>query len=293
MNRHQSHKVELIPVDSIEICNPRVRNKRVFRDIIRNIGEIGLKRPVTVSRRIEGTSVHYDLVCGQGRLEAFRALGQTKIPAVVVDATEDDCLVMSLVENIARRHRPALDHLREIKRLKDQGYEDAEVSEKIGLSAEYLRAILKLLKDGEYRLLLAVERGIVPVSVAIQIASHDDEGIQRILQDAYEKNILRGRKFAAVKKLVSRRKRSGKGDNPERVHRVQSVERLLQTYKEDSDMKLLMVRKAELTRDRLLFSIEALRTLFADDNFVTLLRAERLETIPKNLLSRLHAESVR
>ena len=46
----------------------------------------------------------YDLVCGEGRLEAFRMLDETEIPAVVIDAAEADCLVMSLVENLARRH---------------------------------------------------------------------------------------------------------------------------------------------------------------------------------------------
>ena len=40
------------------------------------------------------------LVCGQGRLEAFQSLGQREIPALVVEADSDDCLVMSLVENV-------------------------------------------------------------------------------------------------------------------------------------------------------------------------------------------------
>jgi ParB family chromosome partitioning protein len=43
------------------------------------------------------------------------------------------------------------------------------------------------------------------------------------------------------------------------------------------------VRKAETTRDCLVFVTEGLRKLLADDNFVTLLRAERLDTLPRNL----------
>ena len=195
----------------------------------------------------------------------------------------------SFVENIARRHRPALDHLREIERLQARGYTDEEISLKTGVTPEHVRGLLKLLKDGEFRLLSAVENGLVPVSIAMQIASNEDADVQRILQEAYEKKVLRGRKFLAAKLLVTRRQRSGKGYGSPKPQRVQSVDRLLQIYKEDSDKKLLMVRKAESTRDRLLFLIEALRKLLSDDHFATLLRAERLDTVPKNIAARLQA----
>jgi hypothetical protein len=38
--------VEMILVDQIDIVNPRVRNKKIFREIISNIAELGLKRPI-------------------------------------------------------------------------------------------------------------------------------------------------------------------------------------------------------------------------------------------------------
>ncbi|MBK1725421.1 chromosome partitioning protein ParB, partial [Thiocystis violacea] len=44
-------RVTLIPTDRIRILNPRVRNRRNFDDIVDNIARIGLKRPITVSRR--------------------------------------------------------------------------------------------------------------------------------------------------------------------------------------------------------------------------------------------------
>ncbi|MGE4411216.1 MAG: hypothetical protein AB7D33_11680 [Sphingobium sp.] len=43
------------------------------------------------------------LVCGQGRLEAFIALAASEIPAIIVEAREKDCFVISPVENLARR----------------------------------------------------------------------------------------------------------------------------------------------------------------------------------------------
>jgi len=117
----ESRVVELIPIDHISVVNPRVRNKKVFREIVENISEIGLKRPVTVARRDTPEGPRYDLVCGQGRLEAFRRLGQSRIPALVVDADSEDCLVMSLVENLARRQHRAIELLHDIRRLGEQG----------------------------------------------------------------------------------------------------------------------------------------------------------------------------
>lgn len=100
-------KVQTIPIDRIDVANPRARSRRVFQEMVESIAKVGLKRPITVARRPTPDGDRYDLVCGQGRLEAFRALGQAGIPAVIVDADGEDCLVMGLVENVARRqHQP-------------------------------------------------------------------------------------------------------------------------------------------------------------------------------------------
>src|SRR5579871_3606964 len=94
--------IESIPIDQIAILNPRGRNRRVHREIVDSIEGIGLKRPITVSRRrIASGEVRYDLVCGEGRVEAFQALGQSHIPAIVVEFSEAECLLRSVVENVA------------------------------------------------------------------------------------------------------------------------------------------------------------------------------------------------
>ena len=85
--------------DSIEVLNSRDRNMKVFEEIVDNIRCIGLKKPITVTER-PGTDgkLSYHLVCGEGRLNAFRILGETHIPALVVDVsrlamrTEDSVL---------------------------------------------------------------------------------------------------------------------------------------------------------------------------------------------------------
>ena len=64
---------------------------------------------------------------------------------------------------------------------------------------------------------------------------------------------------------------------------------LIRAYQEDVNRKRLLMRKAATTRNRLVFVTEALRNLFGDENFITLLRAEGLETLPGNIAARIQA----
>ena len=285
--------IELIPCERITVINPRVRNKKIFKEIVSNIAELGLKRPITVTRQDDADGPRYALVCGQGRLEAYQALGQHEIPAIVIEANSEDCMVMSLVENLARRQHRAIDLLHDVEGLKRRGYNDTAIAAKTGLTIEYIKAVLRLLKNGEHRLLRAVEAKQIPVSVAIDIAGAADGETQTILQQAYEKKLLRGSKLIAARRLIEQRQRRGKGlringiSNGKRRDRTLSSNALIRAYQEDVDRKRLLIRKAETTRNRLVFVTEAMRKLFGDENFVTLLRAEGLDTLPRNLATRI------
>jgi ParB family chromosome partitioning protein len=285
----QAEAVEMISIDRITVINPRVRNKKIFKQITSNIAELGLKRPITVTRREDTDGPRYDLICGQGRLEAYQVLGQREIPALVVEADTEDCLVMSLVENLARRQHRAIDLLHDIEGLKRRGYSDAAIARKTDLTTEYVKGVIRLLEKSEHRLLRAVEAGQIPVSIAVDIAAANDEDVQIILQQAYEKKLLRGHKLIAARRLIEQRRRRGKGIqlNGKRRERALSSNALVRAYREDVDRKRLLIKKAGTTRDRLIFVTEAVRKLLVDENFVTLLRAEGLDTLPRNLAERM------
>ncbi|WP_340236950.1 plasmid partitioning protein RepB C-terminal domain-containing protein [Sulfitobacter pontiacus] len=285
---HQT-EVTLVPTDRIRVLNPRVRNPRTFADMVENIAKIGLKRPITVTRRTDTDPQEYDVVCGQGRLEAFMELKQKAIPAIVIDADESDCLVMSLVENCARRQHRPIDLMREIGTLRERGYNDRQISDKIGVSPDYVGMIAGLLERGEERLVTAVETGLLPLNLAIDISKTDAEGAQRALMDAYTQKKLRGKKLAAARRLIEQREARGKKIHPKqygrdsRNRRPLTSEALVRAYQKEADRQKLLIKKAELTQGRLLFICQAFRTLLEDDHFVTLLRAEGLETMPSYL----------
>lgn len=292
-------QIRNIPIDQIQFLNPRARNRRNFQEIVRSIANVGLKRPITVSpRKCDSDPASYDLICGQGRVEAFIQLGQSEIPAIVTEAEESDCLVMSLVENCARRQHRAIDLLEDIGTLRGRGYNDRQIAAKIGVTPEYVHAIAKLLENGEERLVAAVENGTLPLNMAIEIAKSSDEEVQRALTQAYTEKKLRGRKLVAVRRLIEQRQRRGKHirDNSfgrrDKSKRPLTSEAIVRVYRQEADRQKLLIRKAEVTQQRLLFIVEAIRSLRDDGNFTNLLRAEKLDSIPAFLRDRLLAGPV-
>jgi ParB family chromosome partitioning protein len=288
MDNKQTPSVTLIPVDRIDVVNPRARNKRTFNEMVDSIAEVGLKQPITVARREHADGPRYDLVCGQGRLEAYVALGQKEIPALVIEADLHECLLKSLVENCARRKHSALDIFHDIEGMKRRGFSPTEIAKKTGLNHHHVRDILRLLEKGEQRLLKAVEAGQIPVSVAIEIAEADDARVQNALQEAYDKGELRGQSLLVARRLATQRRQRGKGAarSGARGQKV-TPNTLVRAYRQQADRQRHMIRKANLTRDRLVFVTEALRNLLADDNFQNLLRAEGLHTLPRKLAERI------
>lgn len=288
------HEIRMIPVDAITVLNPRERNGKIFDEIVTNIKAIGLKKPITVTPRKGGDGTeNYLLVCGEGRLKAFKALGEPMIPAVVVHATDEDAFIMSLAENIARRQCRPLELLATIEQLVERGYNAKAIAEKTGLQTGYVQGILTLLQQGEERLLVAVQKGKIPLTAALTIvgAGDDDKAVQIALQEAYESGKLRGKQLMSVRKLIERRRTLGRSvgrigsQKPSDV----STSSLVRTYRREVDKQKLIVKKATMTQQRLLFIASALRELLAEENFVNLLRAEGLDNMPKYLAERVWA----
>ena len=284
--------LRMIPVDRIEVLNPRERNKQVFEGIVENIKSVGLKKPITVTPRPgEGGAEKYLLVCGEGRLKAFMALGEDSIAAIVVDVNDEDAFIMSLAENIARRKSRPLELLAGIQQLVAKGYDKKTIAKKTGLSVDYVQGIMLLIKNGEERLMVAVESGRIPINAALEIvgAGNNNEAVQAALQEAYESGLLRGKQLIQARRIIERRQTFGRalGRGTQRVAVDITASSLVRTYQKEVDRQKLMVKKAGTAQQRLLFVIGALGQLLVNEHFTTLLRAEGLDTLPTYLAERV------
>jgi ParB family chromosome partitioning protein len=282
--------VRSVPIAQITVLNPRVRNKKIFNELVTSIAHLGLKKPITVSARADGSG--FDLVCGQGRLEAFIVLEQNSIPAIVIEASVEDCFVMSLVENLARRQHSSLEFVREIAALRDRGHSIGEIAKKTDFSDEYVYATCYLLDHGEERLLAGMEKGIIPATIAMEIARAKDGEVQAALAEAYEQKSIPGNQIIAIRRIVEERNLSGKtihghGAATRPGTKKVTASALVRAYQKEAERQRILVKKAMLAQSRLLFVVNALKRLLADDHFVTLLRAELIHTMPRPLAERL------
>lgn len=276
-----------IPISEICIVNPRYRDKLTFDKIVNNIDQVGLKKPITVSRRKpQADHLKYDLVCGQGRIEAFLALGETTIPAIIVDAPKEERFLMSLIENIARRPPGDNDIIREIRSLRDRKYTSQQISDKLGLHFTYIFEIIRLLDHGELDLIRAVEAGRIPLTVAATIAKGDDKEVQRVLAEAYESGELRGEKLHRVRRFINQRYtklRSTRANK--RSRRKLSVDSLVREYEEHTKQQKDLVVRARVVRERFIVIVTGMKKLMEDEHFVTLLRAEQMHSLPEVILN--------
>jgi len=286
--------VQSIPIDSIAIVNPRSRNRRTHSELTESIRDAGLKRPITVSRKKQADGNYlYDLVCGQGRIEAYLALGQTHIPAHVISASEEDTLIMSLVENVARRQHRPMDLMREVGRLRERGHSDGEIATQIGVTASWVNMIGGLLDRGEEKLLSAVETGLIPLSLATNIARSSEAEIQIMLAEAYQGG-FRGKKLSTLRRLLDiRAKRDGlvrttQAGSGRTKKKKMTIAEMRRIFEREAEKHRLMAKQASIVHERLAVATQALKEILATPDFANILRAQHLDTIPKVLANRIY-----
>jgi len=285
-------EVKLIPIESIRILNPRFRDQKKFQAIVQSIKNLGLKKPIKVSLRTaqEGDEPGYDLVAGQGRIEACLALGFKEIAAIVVSVGKGDRLLMSLAENMARRFPSPMDMLAEIQRLKGEGYTNVVIGEKLDLEDSLVGGLLTLAKNGEERLVQAALQNKIPVGVAIDIAKTEGTEAQKELLKAYEAGQLNQFSIRTLRRLLEQRRLLGKkASRASRKPSGVTADGFVSAYQREIQRQKAFIRKARVFDARLVFLISAFRQLMQDENFTNLLKAEGLQTMPKYLAEKAAA----
>ena len=281
-------KIEMIPIDAITIVNPRIRNVKIHQAITDNIDLVGLKRPITV-RRLNDNG-QYALVCGQGRLESFKMLGQATVPAIIVDVDKETGYIMSVVENIARRAPRASETMEQVGILRQRGYSDTEIGLKIGYTSTWVSNVAHLLEKGERRLLAAAEAGYIPLHLAADISRINDADAQLLLLEAYDKGDLKGKKISVIRRILEQRTRSGKNHPPHtfgvsRQSKKLNSEDLAKIYQEDTERHRHIQKKAERAQNTILLAQQIFKELYANQEFCNLLITENLNSVPKPLAS--------
>jgi ParB family chromosome partitioning protein len=272
-------RYEEVPIDLIKVINSRDRDNDQFKMNVTSISELGLMKPIRVNDKFLEKTGFYELICGEGRFLAHRELGKSSVLAEVVTCSRKDAYLQSLVENIARTKPGTMDFAREIKRLRDEGWEYHKIAKIACKSVEYTRQYIKLIEQGEERLIHGVEQGVFPITFALQVAISDNSQLQHLLMDAFDQGIVTTANFAQARKLITQQAKSGKKRSGS--SKDYTVDQLKQDIAEATKQKTNYVKQAEHKENRFLTLLSGINALWRDDAIRELLVEEGLDKRPE------------
>lgn len=223
-------KVELIPIDSIRVRISRTRDEeraKLLRESIRLYGllqPVGVRRIETLpksGRKLKGSSYYgYELLYGQGRLQAFRHLhrqglpGFEAIPAIVWNADpgpEGEWAFFNIFnsENIVRRRLSA----REIATLMhydiESGLSPEELGAKYALSKGRVERYMRFLMRASPSALEAVKGGELKLEEIETITTESPEKQELIIDVTKEFGPLEPGTLRIARDFVAKSKTKG------------------------------------------------------------------------------------
>ncbi len=272
-------RYEEVPIELIKVINSRDRDTDQFKMNVTSISELGLMKPIRVNDKFIEKTGFYELICGEGRLLAHKELGKSRVLAEVVTCSRKDAYLQSLVENIARTKPGTMDFAREIKRLRDEGWEYTKIAKIACKSVEYTRQYIRLIEQGEERLIHGVEQGVFPITFALQVSTTENSQLQHLLMDAFDQGIVTTANFAQARKLITQQANSGKKRSAS--NKDYTVDQLKQDIAEATKQKTNYVKQAEHKENRFLTLLSGINALWRDDVIRDLLTEEGLDKRPE------------
>jgi len=136
-----------LDLDTIDVnpFQPRTKfNEESLRELASSIRELGVIQPITV--RKTGFN-KYQLVSGERRHRASKAIGLKTIPSYIRIANDQESLEMALVENIQRQDLDAIEIALSYQRLiEDINLTQEQMSVRVGKKRSTISNYLRLLK---------------------------------------------------------------------------------------------------------------------------------------------------
>ena len=280
--------IKMIKVEDIRVVSSRSRESKKYAEIVDSILKLGLKTPIVVAPRISDTGErYYDLVCGEGRLNVFKERKAEYIPAHIIDASNEDLLIMGLVENFARKGYNKIGVIQEVQRLLSEGYSQAQIATKLNFSSNHISNICKLLKSGKEKLLEAVLRGKMKMTTAIAIADcTNDEDAQKELSEAYDRKEISMANIRFINNLL----RNGDKIKVKNIRNKKNGASFVEAMKKEIKNGCKFIKKAEISERNLAYLKGAFNKILTDECFLNLLLSQKIGTIPEILTKNTNNE---
>lgn len=117
-------------------------NQQRLQELVSSIKEKGVVQPILVRRTDSG----YELIAGERRLRAVKALGIDRIPAILKEVDDVNAMELALIENIQREDLNPIEEARAYERLvKEFNSTHEQIGRAVGKDNSTVANILRLL----------------------------------------------------------------------------------------------------------------------------------------------------
>jgi len=194
-------------------------------ELVASIQEKGILQPILVRSKAEG----YEVVAGQRRLLAARRCRLAKVPVIIKEVSDQESLVLALIENIQREDLNPIEAAQAFRRLiSDFKLTQEELSVSVGKDRSTISNIMRLLKLPE-EIQRSVCTGTLSMGHARALLSVEEPGLQKRLFDRTVKKGISVRELENLTRVtqpdfIQREKKKVRPVNPD----IQNLENELQ-----------------------------------------------------------------
>jgi ParB family transcriptional regulator, chromosome partitioning protein len=176
-----------IPIDQVRPNRYQPRTEFAEDDLSQladSIKQHGVLQPIVVRRKGDGS---FELIAGERRLRASKLAGLRQIPAIIRNSSDEQALVLALMENLQREDLNPMEAARAYHRMmKEFGLTQEGIAQQLGRERSSVANIARLtnlpneiqqlvesgrISTGHAKILLGVARADLQLKLARQIAA--------------------------------------------------------------------------------------------------------------------------
>jgi len=213
-------KIQEIEMERI-IPNPNQPRETIDIETLSNLSqsikEKGILQPILVRRKDD----KYEIIAGERRYLSAKSAGLSKIPAIILEVSDQEAFEISLIENLQREDLNPIEIAKAFQNYIDKyNVTHDELAKKIGISRVEVTNIIRLLQL-PIEIQEEVRRGNLTYGHARALLSIDEPSLQRNIAQKIIKDKLSVRE---TENLVKRSKEL------EEIPEIKVLERRLQEY---------------------------------------------------------------
>ena len=208
---------------------PRSRyNKESIDELAASIKEKGILQPILV-REVSGA---FEVIAGERRLRAARSIFLNDVPVIVKNVTDQEALVLALVENIQREELNPIEEAKAYQRLIGEfRFYHEDVAKAVGKERVTITNMLRLLKLPEEIQASVFEGHLSMGHARALLGVNDAEEQRRIFDKVIHKKLSVREVESLVKGAVSSsgKNRKNKTENHDLVFLEEDLQQVLGT----------------------------------------------------------------